>query len=279
MKNIKSLTGHQALVTGASSGIGREYARQLASLGANLIIAARRKDRLERLATEIKNEFHVSVKCIPVDLAQEASAKLLFQRATEDGSHVTILINNAGLGKYGSFLDFPFEDHRAAIQVNSVTPTEITYLFAKHMLSHGKTSYVTQVASIAAFQPVSFFTVYSGTKGYLRYFSETLAFELKNTNLHVMCLCPGGTYTEFFEHSGQKITSSGHLTMMKAEDVVSSGIKAMLQKKVVFVPGILNKLACFFPRILPRGLGLLLAFKTMNRAVERQIQSTSAVDT
>src|SRR6185312_2676583 len=113
------------------------------------------------------------------------------------------------------------------------------------MLAHAKPSFITQVASIAAFQPVGYFTVYSGTKGYIRYFSETVAFELKNTNVHIMCLCPGGTYTEFFENSGQKITTSGHATMMKAEDVAKSGLKAMLKGKTVHTPGTLNKLACF----------------------------------
>ena len=137
------------------------------------------------------------------------------------------------------------------------------------MLLHKKKSYITQVASIAAFQPVGNFSAYSATKGFMRYFSETLAFELKKTNVSVTCICPGGTYTEFFEHSGQKITPSGHATMMTSEEVARLAIKAMLMEKTVFVPGILNKVACFFPRILPRGLGLSLAFKAMNRAVER----------
>ncbi|NBU22155.1 SDR family NAD(P)-dependent oxidoreductase, partial [bacterium] len=154
-------------------------------------------------------------------------------------------------------------------QINSIVPTELTYRFVEHMLSHGKPSYITQVASIAAFQPVGYFTVYSGTKGYLRYFSETLAFELRSTNIHVMCLCPGGTYTEFFEQSGQKITSAGQSAMMSAKTVVQSGIESMLSRKTVCVPGILNKLACFIPRLLPRRLALHLAFLTMNRSVEK----------
>jgi short-subunit dehydrogenase len=268
-KSTKILQGHLAVITGASSGIGKEYARQLASLGADLIIAARRIDRLKDLAHELKTTYQVQVECFQVDLCSPQGAKELFEFSTSNSRNVTILINNAGLGKYGSFIDFPLEDHLATLQVNSTAPTETTYRFVKHMLSHGKGSYITQVASIAAFQPVGFFTVYSGTKGYMRYFSETLAFELRNTNIHVMCLCPGGTYTEFFEHSGQKITSTGHSTMMKVEDVVQSAIKAMLKRNIVFVPGVLNKLACFFPRLLPRKLGLFLAFKTMSQAVER----------
>jgi short-subunit dehydrogenase len=103
----------------------------------------------------------------------------------------------------------------------------------------------------------------------MMYFSESLAFELRDTAIKVMCLCPGGTETEFFQHSGQKITRSGYATMMKSEDVVRSATQAMLKGNAVFIPGFLNKLACFFPRFLPRSLGLYLAFKTMNQAVER----------
>jgi short-subunit dehydrogenase len=263
------LAGHRAVITGASSGIGKEYANQLASLGADLVIAARRIDRLESLAEEIRKSHKVQVDCIQIDLCSANASDLLYQKATENGKKVTLLINNAGIGNYGAFLDFAISDHKNTLQVNTVVPTETTYLFAKHMLSHGKESYIVNVASIAAFQPVGYFTVYSGSKGYIRYFSETVAFELRKSPIHVMCLCPGGTYTEFFEHSGQKITSSGHSAMMSVESVVQLAIRAMLNKKTVFVPGVLNKLACFFPRLIPRNLGLFLAFKTMGRAVER----------
>ncbi len=264
-----TLVGSRAVITGASSGIGKEYARQLAALGSDLVLAARRLDRLEELAKELKEKYRIQVQCIQIDLSVIGAAKELFEKATANSQKVNLLINNAGVGKYGLFMDFPLEDHQATLTVNTVAPTEITYLFVSHMLAHGLKSYITQVASIAAFQPVGNFSVYSGTKGYLRYFSETLAFELKNTSIQVMCLCPGGTYTEFFEHSGQKITSSGHATMMSAERVVRLSLQAMFKGKTVFVPGILNKLACFFPRLLPRNLGLFLAFKTMNRAVEK----------
>ena len=264
------LQGHRAVVTGASSGIGQEYARQLASLGAEVVIAARRLDRLNELAEELRKQHGVQVSCIQIDLSQPQAAQTLFDKATENQSKpVTILINNAGVGKYGSFMEFPLDDHTSTLQVNAVVPTQTTYLFVQHMLAHGKKSYITQVASISAFQPVGYFTVYSGTKGYMRYFSETLAFELRKTNVSITCLCPGGTYTEFLEQAGQKMTSAGHATMMTSKDVVRIGIKAMLQGKTVWVPGFLNQLACFLPRLLPRNLGLYLAFKTMNRAVER----------
>lgn len=270
------MTGHLSLITGASSGIGEQFAKQLAELGSDLILAARRVDRLETLAADLRKNHGVSVTCIPIDLSTPQAAKDLFAKATTGGKKITCLINNAGLGKYGSFIDFPFEDHYSTLQVNVVAPTELTYLLINHMLAHGQKSYVVQVASISAFQPVGFFSIYSATKGYLRYFSETLAFELRKTPIHMMCLCPGGTYTEFFEHSGQKITQTGKATMMTAKDVVQSSLIALFNGKTVFVPGWLNKLACFLPRLLPRNLGLYLAFKTMNRAVERVNLPSSA---
>ena len=269
MKKSQLLSGHLALITGASSGIGKEYAEQLAAAGADLILAARRLDRLQQLAQELEHKYPIRVSVISVDLADSNGAQILFQKATENGQHVTLLINNAGVGRYGNFIDFSYDDHRTTLQVNSIAPTELTYLFVQHMLAHGKKSYITQVASLAAFQPLSYFSVYSGTKGYLRFFSETLAFELRNTNIHVMCLCPGGTHTEFFEQSGQKITSAGQSAMMSSQSVVQSGIEAMLNGKTTHVPGFLNQLASFLPRLLPNKLAIHLAFILMNRSVER----------
>lgn len=266
---MKPLSGHRAVVTGASSGIGQDYARQLAEMGCDLVIVARRIDRLRKVAEEIQKKYPVQVECIELDLLQPNAAQELFERATAKHAVVTLLISNAGIGNYGGFTEFTLKDHLATLQINSVVPTELTYRFLNHMLAHGKPSYITHVASIAAFQPTGYFTVYSGAKGYLRYFSETLAFELKKTNVGITCVCPGGTYTEFFEHSGQKITRSGHMTMMSSQEVVRGALNAMLSRKTVYVPGILNKLACFFPRLLPRRLSLYLAFFAMNRAVER----------
>lgn len=269
MSSKLKMKGHLSLITGASSGIGEEFAKQLAAMGSDLVLVARRVDRLEKLAEQLRRQYQIQAHCIPMDLNDPQAARELFTRATQDGRKISCLINNAGIGKYGSFIDFPCEDHLSTLQVNVVAPTELTYLAVKHMLDHGKKSFIVQVASISAFQPVGFFSIYSATKGFMRVFSETLAFELKKTPIQVMCLCPGGTYTEFFEHSGQKITASGKATMMSAKEVVSQSLEALFAGKTVFVPGWLNKIACFLPRLFPRNLALFLAFKTMNRAVER----------
>ena len=277
MENTKKfLADHRAVVTGASSGIGAEYARQLAQLGASLVLVARRLDRLETLAAELRAKYGVGVSTISLDLSTPGAAKTLFDRATAGGKEITLLVNNAGIGRYGSFMDFSVSEHLSTIQINSSAPTEATYLFVQHMLKHGKPSYITQIASIAAFHPAAYFSVYCGSKGYLLYFTQALAFELKDTNIKLTCVCPGGTYTEFFEQSGQKITAHGHRTMMSAQDVVRSSIRATLRGKVIYIPGVLNKIACFMSRLLPRGLAVKLAFITMNKAVERVPPSTAA---
>jgi len=276
--NYKDLKGLRALITGASSGIGEEYAKKLASYGVNLTITARRIQRLETLAQKLRDEFSVEVECIELDLSVAGSAQKLFEQSASSAKDFQILVNNAGIGAYGPFVEETLNRHQATLQVNVTSLTELTYLFCKHMLKHGKSSFITNVASIAAFQATPYFAVYSGSKSYTRIFSQTLKHELKNTNISVSCLCPGGTYTEFLDHSGQKLTESGHFAMMSVEDVVKSGIEGMIKNYPVIVPGTMNKLACFLPRLLPTQLGVSLAFSAMKRSVKRQ-NATSKQET
>lgn len=265
----KILLGSRAVITGASSGIGQAYARQLAALGCHLVILARRLDRLEALAHELSRDYSVEVKCIQADLSLPGVPQEVFQGSTEkESKKVNLLINNAGVGQYGRFTELAYGDHASTLQINIGALTELSYYFSQHMLAHGKTSYLVQVASMAGIQPVRNFSVYSATKAYVCAFSDTLGFELENTNIHVMCLCPGGTWTDFFQNSGQRITPTGQKTMMTAEEVVKRSISAMLRKKKLFIPGTMNQVACFLPRFLPRSLALRIASKIMQKAVQ-----------
>ncbi|MGE0615335.1 MAG: SDR family NAD(P)-dependent oxidoreductase [Bacteriovoracia bacterium] len=274
MFDRKDLKGYRALVTGASSGIGEEFARQLAERGADLVITARRTDRLEALAKDLREKCSVEVQVVSVDLCQSDAGEKLFNAVTEGGKFVNVLINNAGIGSYGPFMQRPLQRHLDTIQVDCTALMELTYRFIQHMLTHRKPSFITNVASIAAFQGVANFVTYSGAKGFVRQFSETLNWELQGTNVHITCLCPGGTTTEFFQQSGQKITESGQSTMMLASEVVRIALNGMFSRKAIVIPGLLNKLACFFPRLVPRYFALWLAYKVMNRAV--QIEEKSA---
>lgn len=277
----QDLKGHRAVVTGASSGLGEEYARQLASRGADLVIAARRVDRLKKLATELEGRYQVSVEVVTSDLVKPGAARELFSRATENGRQVTILINNAGVGPFGRFVDASVDKHVATLQLNSVALTELCHYFSTHMLEHGKRSFISNVGSIASFQGVPNFAVYSGSKAFVRVFSEILARELKRTNVSVTCVCPGGTYTEFSATNGQILKDSAHSVMMTAEQVVTISMEAMLRSRVFVVPGLVNKLACFLPRFLPLSVSLTCAEIAMNRSatVEQLPSSTKPQST
>lgn len=259
----KELKGRLAVVTGASSGIGEEYARQLAARGAHLIVVARRLDRLERLAEELERQHGVNVEPVQADLARPDAPSELFEASTKDGRRVHVLINNAGVGLYGPFLDRPLDRQLASMQLNMQALTELCHRFGTHMRAHGEQSFITNVSSLASYQSTPLFAVYSGTKSYVRIFSETLAFELRKTNVQVTCLCPGGTYSEFNKRAGQELTSASDAVMMSAKDVVSAGIHGMLRGQVSVVPGVMNKMAAVFPRFMPSRVAMAIAYQTV----------------
>jgi short-subunit dehydrogenase len=262
---MRDLKGHRAVVTGASSGIGEEFARQLASLGADLVIAARRLDRLDKLAAELARDHDVAVETLKCDLSAPEQAAWLFEGAVKGGS-VTMLINNAGIGPFGRFLHHPRDKHTETVQLNAVALTELSYFFAAHMLEHGKPSYIANIGSIAGFQGTTNFAVYAGTKAYVRVFSEILARELQDTNIKVTCVCPGGTHTEFSDANGQLVKESAHRLMMSSKDVVDRALSGMLTGRTFVIPGFVNKVACLLPRFLPSGLALTLAQIAMDRS-------------
>ena len=268
------LAGHRALITGASSGIGEQYARQLAALGSDLILAARRVDRLEALAGELEKNHGIRVKAVQSDLGAPGEATKLAQAVCTQEEPVTILVNNAGIGPYAPFLETDIEKHLATIQLNITALTELTHRVAAHMVAHKRKSYISNVASIAAYQASPNFAVYGGSKHYVRILSEVVRNELQGSNVTVSCLCPGGTYTEFLEKAGQELKPSGRAAMMPASEVARQGIHGMLRGRSIVVPGFLNKLACFLPRLVPTGLAIALAGMAMRRSVN-QVKATA----
>ena len=269
MAKTGKLSGHRALVTGASSGIGEQYARQLAELGADLVLVARRAERLQKLASDLEAVHGIRATVIPCDLGAPGAVRKVFGEATAGGARISILINNAGIGKWSPFAQVACEDHLATAHLNMTVPTELAYLCIQQMRTQPGPCYITNISSIATFQPVMDFAVYSGTKAYLTSFSEILAAELSDTSIHVTCVCPGGTLTEFLDHAGQKLTASGRLGMMTADAVVRIGIRGMLAGRRLVIPGVFNQLVCFLPRLIPRRLALWLATTAMRRAVQK----------
>ena len=246
---------HVALVTGASSGIGADIARELAGRGYQLLLVARRRERLEQLAAELGSAHGTVCGVLDCDLSDRDALNGLMARAdawlSEQGMTLTVLVNNAGTGVWANFVEQQREVSQRVIDINVTALTTLCHDFVERALAHGQPAHILNIASIAAFLPTPRFAVYSGTKAYVRRLSEILAYELKSSNVRITCSCPGGTLTEFMEHAGQEL--KGNTGMMTSADVARLSVNAMLAGKTVYVPGLLNKLS-LLGRIMPRKL-------------------------
>ncbi len=257
-----------AIVTGASSGIGEEFARQLAAKGKNVIVVARRKERLEALKQKLEGQYRVQVGIIVADLGALGAGKKVAQEAIAFGP-IQGLVNNAGMGHYGPFTEFSAEEQLQMVDLNVRVLVELTHHISKHMLSHGKSSWIINVASVAAFQAIENFAVYSASKAFVRFFSETLYREFMDTNIHVSCLSPGGTHSEFLEKSGQALNKGTNGVMMSAQEVVAMGLKGVEDLSPQVVPGAVNCFISAVPRVLPFQWSLALFSKVMQMSVQR----------
>ena len=260
---------NRAVVTGASSGIGESFARQLASEKTNLILVARRIELLNKLADELRQKFNIKIEVLSLDLTQADAPEKLLTFSTADGKIVDLLINNAGNGAYRPFLKTAMSEHLKTIDLNIVSVTKLSHLFGNHMLAHKKPSSILNVASVASFQPIPKFALYCGSKCYVRVFSEIFHHEMKDTNVTVTCLCPGGTATEFLETNNQKMKTKLQV-LQSAEEVAAIGLAATKNGKRVVVPGFFNKLQAFIPRLFPNSLNLRIAQIGMEIAIDEK---------
>ena len=234
------------LITGASAGLGAEFARQCAKRGDDLALVARRRDRLEDLAGQIQGKVHI----FTADLAAPDAAAGLIGEIEAEGLVVETLINNAGFGLGGRFAELPFERQREMIDLNVRTLTELCRLVVPGMIERGRGG-ILNVASTAAFQPGPNMAVYYATKAYVLSFTEALHHELRRTRIKVSALCPGPTQTEFFDVAG---VADSILARMSADarGVVSAGLRGLDRNKAVIVPGLGNKIGAQGSRFLPR---------------------------
>lgn len=198
MINYKGLT---ALITGASSGMGAEYARELASKGSNLVLVARRLDRLQVLADELTDKFGVSVVCLDRDLSAAGAGRALSDELTSQGTIIDVLVNNAGFGTSGSFAEQSPDAVTQELNVNIATVTELTMGLLPGMLKRDR-GVIINMASLAAFQARANHALYSATKAYVLSFTEALWGETISTNVRVTAVCPGPIDTEFFSVAG-----------------------------------------------------------------------------
>jgi len=251
MKETK-LKDKWALVTGASSGFGADFARELGSLGCHLILTARREDRLELIKDEISTQFGVSVKIIPMDLSKPEASQHLYDQIKADGICVDILINNAGFGVFGEFNKIDWSRDLEMLQVNILAVTHLTKLFVRDMVARDF-GYILNVASYAAYQPTPMFAIYSASKSFVLNFSEALNYELRHTNVHCTAVSPGSVLTEFQRVAGQgSVHPVFRMIIMESAEVTRIGIKAMLREQSSIVPGWKVSLIAWVSQRAPR---------------------------
>ena len=244
-----------ALITGASVGLGKDFADIFAKAGYDLILVARSKDKLDEIANDIKSKYAKRVTVIAKDLSQVGAANELWKAITKQKLEVDCLVNNAGFGSNGEFLESTFEKESSMIQLNVNFLVELTYLVAKKM-KEKKSGEILNVASSAAFQPGPFMSNYYATKAYVLSFSEGISEELAPYGITVSVLCPGPTKTDFFKNAEMQDTNlaKNSFLVMESYKVAQIGYTALKSKQTVKIAGSLNFLMAQSIRLSPRYL-------------------------
>ena len=239
-----------ALITGASSGIGAEFAVQLAGRGMHLILAARRRDRMTELARELNTRHGTRCHIAEIDLSEPDSGELLFSELQRMGVEVELVVNNAGIGLIGQIESTDPDEVRRMLNLNLLTLTDLTYRFLPGMLErqHGA---IINISSQAAFQPVAFMSAYAASKSYILHFSEALWAEARSRGVTVTALCPGVTRTEFFDHAGAPGWLEKHISQTPAR-VVKLGLRALEKRRQYVVPGWKDYLMTLLVRLMTR---------------------------
>jgi uncharacterized protein len=252
------VAGCSALITGASSGIGRQFARQLAGRAGALVLVARRLERLEELRDELtKKDPNLNVLCRAVDLSRQDEVDQLSAWLNDEGIAVDLLINNAGLGDRGSFAKAEAERVSEILEVNVLALTRLTHSLLPAMIAR-KRGAVLNVSSIAGFMPIRKMAVYAASKAYVTSFSEGLRAEVRKQGIAVTALCPGPVGTEFSSvaqrASGKQEMQSPSFMHVAVEEVVRAGLAGIERNKPLVVPGIVMKIAMFLVRLTPMAI-------------------------
>ena len=243
--------GKTALVTGASAGIGEHIARELASAGVDLVVTARREDRLRALAEELSSEHGVEARFVAADLGESSGVARILDFVRSEGVQVEVLVNNAGFGGAGEFNGSLLEKQLGMVQVYISSLVALTHGLLPGMIARGSGS-VLLVGSVNAFMPVPYFAVYSATKAFVRSFGEALAVECRGTGVSVTALHPGATVTEFMEGADMKVGRLIEVGFMKPSAVAKVGLVASHAGRVSVVSGFMNKLAVFALWLMPQ---------------------------
>lgn len=255
-----------ALITGASTGIGKQFAYSLAERGHNVVLVSRSKNKLDHMAEEIQNKYGVNTYVIPKDLSIEWAAQEVYDEVQAKNISIDTLVNNAGVGTTGELLaNTPQKNHQQVmLNVNSVV--NMTHLFLTDMVTKASGEII-NVASMASFQPIPYMSIYAATKSFVLSFSEAVHEEYKNKGIHIMAVCPGNTQTEFFNEAPDSIKVG---KMRTSKQVVETTLKGIAKKKSFVIDGKSNSFTALLPRILPRKAVVKVSASLMKKSMNNR---------
>ncbi|MFQ6607331.1 MAG: SDR family NAD(P)-dependent oxidoreductase [Fidelibacterota bacterium] len=267
------MNNQTVLITGASTGIGLEFAKIFYSKGYNLVLVSRNEEKLKIVKESLLQGNVQSINLIPCDLSLGESAQRVHEECISKELQVQILINNAGFGIYGEHVSLPISEVENMISLNVMALTTLCTLFGRDMKKR-ESGYILNVASTGAYQPVPYHAVYAATKSYVLNFSEALAKEMEEFNVHVTCLSPGATNTDFFLRSGVGNVTSGWFAMkrrMDASIVAEQGVSALFDHKLSTITGFTNRVSAISNRFIPRWIMLSITKFLMRKSGETDL--------
>jgi uncharacterized protein len=248
---LQEWAGKWALVTGASAGIGKALAEELARGNANLVLTARRRDRLEQLAQQLATTHKIQAKILVADLTQPAAPEQIHQFTENESLRIDLLVNNAGFGAYGEFHGVEKRKFLDMVQVNCSAVVHLTHLYLSEMVAR-RSGDILIIASTAAFQSVPYISTYAATKAFDLLFAEGLAEEVRRYGVRVCALCPGSTESEFAEVAGQTSVAASYRHRETAGKVARTGLEALASGKSSIISGLSNYLGVLGQRLVSR---------------------------
>ncbi|MGH1396656.1 MAG: SDR family NAD(P)-dependent oxidoreductase [Trichormus sp.] len=242
-----------ALITGASSGIGEAFAKELAARQTNLVLVARSQEKLHQLAQELQKQYNIQVEVIVKDLTESNATADIFDITKNQGLTIDLLINNAGFGDYGDFAERDGERQIKMIQLNVLALVDLTHKFLP-LMRERRSGSIINVSSIAAFQPIPYLSVYAASKAFVLSFSEALWAENRDYGVRVLVVCPGPTESNFFTEASFPSSFTGKTSKISTpEEVVNDALNALAKgDSTVISGGVLSKIITNMPRFLPR---------------------------
>jgi short-subunit dehydrogenase len=254
----------RALVTGASAGIGRAFAQQLAARGTDLVLVARDVARLDGLATDLRARAGIDVECLPADLLDAAALESVAGRLGDGDRPVDLLVNNAGMGTFGHFAGLDVGRELDEVRLNVVALVRLTHAALAAMEGRGSGAIV-NVSSIAGYQPAPDSATYGATKAFVNSFTHAVHEEARRAGVHVMALCPGYTHTEFHERAGLGVSHLPEVLWHSPDDVVRIALRDLDRRRSVSIPGAINKTAASLASVSPPGVSRRVAGLVVRR--------------